>query len=158
MEFEFVLIAEGSNSTASKSTKLKLKILLFFLRHKTFSNFPYMFLNPNIFFSNLRYNCSNLLDMRNLQEQVKNYSVTKKLFWPFTGWIDCPSDLNNFTNSWPSTSNFKSFSGSLEQFFLTVGQNNFDPNSYGRKIEWLILLLMRSESMGSGINNDPYGH
>ena len=69
MEFEFVLIADGSNSTASKSTKLKLKILLFFLRHKTFSNFPYMFLNPNNF--NFNPNCSNLLHMRNLQEQVK---------------------------------------------------------------------------------------
>ena len=35
------------------------------------------------------------------------------------------SDLKNFANSWPSVSNFKSFSQSLEQFFLTVGQNNF---------------------------------
>ena len=31
----------------------------------------------------------------------------------------------NVANSWPSASNFKSFSRSLEQFFLTVGQNNF---------------------------------
>ena len=29
-------------------------------------------------------------------------------------------------NSQPSVSNFKIFSRSLEQFFLTVGQNNFD--------------------------------
>ena len=29
-----------------------------------------------------------------------------------------------FANSQPSVSNFKSFSQSLEQFFLTVGQNN----------------------------------
>ena len=35
-----------------------------------------MFLNPNIF-SNLNSNCSNLLDMRNLQEQVKKHSVAK---------------------------------------------------------------------------------
>ena len=35
------------------------------------------------------------------------------------------SDLKNFANSLPSASNFKSFSRSLEQFFLTVGQNNF---------------------------------
>ena len=35
-----------------------------------FSNFSCMFVNPNIF-SNLNLNCSNLLDMRNLQEQVK---------------------------------------------------------------------------------------
>ena len=31
----------------------------------------------------------------------------------------------NFANSRPSASNFKNFSRSLEQFFLTVGQNNF---------------------------------
>ena len=30
-----------------------------------------------------------------------------------------------FANSWLSTSNFKSFSQSLKQFFLTVCQNNF---------------------------------
>ena len=30
-----------------------------------------------------------------------------------------------FENSWPSASNFKSFSRSIEQFFLTVRQNNF---------------------------------
>ena len=41
--------------------------------------------------------------MRNLQEQVKN-----------------------FGNSGPSASPFKPFSWSLEQFFLIVGQNNFD--------------------------------
>ena len=37
-----------------------------------------------------------------------------------------------FETSWPSASNFKSFSSSLEHFFLTVGQNNF-----GNKIPWL---------------------
>ena len=35
-----------------------------------FSNFFCMFLNPNNFFQ-FETNCSNLLDMRNLQEQVK---------------------------------------------------------------------------------------
>ena len=35
-----------------------------------FSNFSCRFLNPNIF-PNLNYNCSNILDLRNLQEQVK---------------------------------------------------------------------------------------
>ena len=45
--------------------------------------------------------------------------------WPFTVWINCFIDLKNFANSWPSASNFKIFSRSLEQFFLTVGQNNF---------------------------------
>ena len=84
-------------------------------------------------------NCSNLLDIRNLQEQVKKAFCYQKLFCPlsscqeflihyfcpFTVWINCSSDLKTFANSQPSASNFKSFSRSLEQFFLTVGQNNF---------------------------------
>ena len=64
--------------------------------------------------------------MRNLQEQVKKAFCYQKLFWPFTVWINCSSDLKIFVNSWPSASNFKSFFRSLEHFFLTVGQNNFD--------------------------------
>ena len=35
------------------------------------------------------------------------------------------SDLKKFATSRPSASNFKSFSQSLEHFFLTVGQNNY---------------------------------
>jgi hypothetical protein len=42
-----------------------------------------------------------------------------------------------FANSWPSALNFKSFSQSLEQFFLTVGQNNF-----GNKILMGILIVV----------------
>ena len=63
--------------------------------------------------------------MRNLQEQVKKAFCYQKLFWPFTVWINCCSDLKNFADSRPSASNFKRFSQSLEQFFLKVGQNNF---------------------------------
>ena len=68
---------------------------------------------------------SNLLDMRNLQDQVKKAFCYQKLFWPFTAWINCYSDLKNLANSRPSASNFKFFSRSLERFFLTLGQNNF---------------------------------
>ena len=39
-----------------------------------FSNFSCMFLNLNIFYN---LNCSNLLDIRNLQDQFKNHSVNK---------------------------------------------------------------------------------
>ena len=46
------------------------------------------------------------------------------------------SDLKIFANSRPSASNFKSFSWSLEQFFLTVGQNNF-----GNKLPFLFSFL-----------------
>jgi hypothetical protein len=64
-------------------------------------------------------------NVKNLQEQVKKESCYQKLFWPFTIRINCSSDLKKFENSRPSASNFKSFSWSLEHFFLTVDQNNF---------------------------------
>ena len=70
-------------------------------------------------------NCSNLSYLRNLQEKVNKEFCYQKLFWPFTVWINCSSDLKHFANSWPSASNFKSLSRSVEQFFLTIGQNNF---------------------------------
>ena len=95
-----------------------------------------MFLNT-IFASNLNYKCSNLLDFRSLQEQVEKVFCYQKLFWPFTVWKNCSSDLKIFANSWPSALNFKSFSPSLEQFFLTVGQNNF-----GSKIPFLIRIVL----------------
>ena len=85
---------------------------------KFFLNFFCRFLIP-IFFSNLNYNCSNFWYMRNFQEQVKKAFCYQKLFWPFTFRINCLSDLKNFENSRPSASNFKSFSRSLGQFFLT---------------------------------------
>ena len=50
-----------------------------------FSNFTCMFLNPNSFF-NLNSNCSNLLDMSNLLEQVK------KAFCHHSAWINCSSE------------------------------------------------------------------
>ena len=94
----------------------------------SFLTFPACFSIP-IMFSNLNYNCSNLLTMRNLQEQVKKAFCYQKLFSPFTVWIN----WKLFANSRPSPLNFKSFSRSLKQFFLTVGQNNF-----GNKIPKLI--------------------
>ena len=48
---------------------------------------------------------------------------------------NCCSDLRNFANFQPSASNFKSFSQSLEHFFLTVVQNNF-----GKKIQFKLYL------------------
>ena len=46
------------------------------------------FLHPNNF-SNFNSNCSDLLDMRNLQEQVKNTFCHQKLIWPFTVPTNC---------------------------------------------------------------------
>ena len=64
----------------------------------TFFHFSCMFLNPNIF-SNWNSDCSNFLVMRNLQEQVKKAFCYQKLFWTFTVWINCSSDLKIFANS-----------------------------------------------------------
>ena len=53
-----------------------------------------------------------------------NGILLPKLFGPTVRKI-CSSDLKIFATSWPSATNLKSFSRSLEQFFLTVGQKNF---------------------------------
>ena len=74
--------------------------------------------------------------MRNLQEQVKKAFCYQKLFCPFTVWMNCSSDLKIFADSQPSASNFKSFSQSLDQFFLTVHQNNF-VNKISFTLIWL---------------------
>ena len=84
----------------------------------------------------MNYNCSIFWDLRNLQEQVEKAFCYQKLFWPFTVWINCSSDLKFFANSLPSASNFKSFSQSLEQFFLTLW-----PNTKNNKIPFLQFLL-----------------
>ena len=89
-----------------------------------FLTFLACFLIP-IIFSNLNHNCSNSLDLSNLQEQVKQAFCYQKMFWSFTVWINCFCDLTNFANSRPSALNFKSFFRPLKQFFLTVSQNNF---------------------------------
>ena len=60
--------------------------------------------------------------MRNIQEQDKKAFCHLKLFWPFTVWINCSRDLKKNSNCRIS----KDRSRSLEQFLLTVGQNNFD--------------------------------
>ena len=66
--------------------------------HNFFPTFPECFYIP-IFFSNLQFNCSNLWDMINLQEQVKKAFCYQKLFWPFTAWMNCPSDLKKLATS-----------------------------------------------------------
>ena len=75
----------------------------------TFSNFSCSFLNPNY--------CSNVL--------TSTKGILFQKLWPFTVPINCSSDLKNVANSRPSVSNFKGFPRSREQFFLTVGEDNF---------------------------------
>ena len=50
--------------------KLRMFVWIKSLNEWTFSNFSCRILNPNIF-SILNHNCSNVLDLRNLHEQVK---------------------------------------------------------------------------------------
>ena len=83
-------------------------------KKKTFSNFSWMLLNPNFIWI--------IIVLIYLICETSSY---QKLVWPCTVWINCSSDLKNFAISQPSASNFKSFSWSVEQFFLAVGQNNF---------------------------------
>ena len=73
------------------------------LRKKKILTFPACFF-IQIFFSNLNLNCSNLSAIRNLQEHVKKAFCYQKLFWPFTVWINCSSELKKFPNSWPRIS------------------------------------------------------
>ena len=68
--------------------------------------------------------------------KLKKSFCYQELFWPFTVWINCSSDLKYFANSRPSASNFKHFSRSLKHFFLTVGQNTF-----GNKIPFFSVTL-----------------
>ena len=89
-----------------------------------FCIFSWMFLNPDDFFPIwilifiIHYN------QETSRSKLKKHSVSK-IVLTFTVWINCSSDHKIFANSLPSAPNFKSFSRSLEQFFLTVGQNNF---------------------------------
>ena len=57
--------------------------------------------------------------------------------------INCLSGLKIFANSVPSASNFKSFSRSMEQFFLTEDQINF-----GNKIPILVQDFDKDTSVG----------
>ena len=63
------------------------------------------------------------LDLRKLQYQVKKAFSYKKLFWPFTVWINCSMQWSQkFCNFSAFSLESKIFSQTLEQFFLTVGQ------------------------------------
>ena len=85
------------------------KVKIFTMIEINFSNFSCMFLNPNNFFQ------FELLDLRNLQEQVKKAFCYHKLFWPFTVWINCSCDLE-FQNVFSITRTIFSHSRS-EQFW-----------------------------------------
>ena len=91
------------------------------LRTLSFLSFLVGFWIP-IIFSNLNLICSShmyLLDLRNLQEQVRSI-LFQKMSWSFTIWVNCSSDQKHVG------------------FFLTEGQNNF-----GNKIPLLELCVRK---------------
>jgi hypothetical protein len=71
--------------------------------------------------------------------------------------MNSSSDLKIFENSQPSASNFKSFSQSLEQFFLTAGQNNFNTISNDMRLHKYIdltvqnIILLRLDAVEVGL-------
>ena len=77
--------------------------------------------------------------MWNLQEQGKKTFCYQKLFWPFTVWQNCSSDLKMFANSWPSASNLKRFSSIIS----TILETKYHFWEKGQKItrnrRWCIL-------------------
>ena len=86
----------------------------------SFLTFPACFYIP-IIFSNMNSNWSNYKTW----EQLKKAFVCQKLFWSFTVWINCSCGLEISVKSRTSASNFKSFSQSLEQFFLSVVRTKY---------------------------------
>ena len=103
-------------------------------------------------FSKLYSNCSNLLDVRNLQEKVKKALCYQKLICPFTVWINCSSDCKTFAKSRRSAWITKVFLNNYNNFFLTAGQNNFRSKivkirirsfGIGCRIRWVKMQLVK---------------
>ena len=83
-----------------------------------------------MFFSNLNSNCSNILDLRNLQEQVK------KAFC-FKNW----SDFSLFEYIVLKIS--KSFSQSIEHFFLSRSEQFWKQNTISKKLYYMDAYLIQ---------------
>ena len=76
-------------------------------------------------FSNLNYDSSNILDLRNLLEQVKKAFCLKNWFdLSLFEYLNCSSDLK-FCNFSSFSLAFQKFFSIKRTFFLTVGQNFF---------------------------------
>ena len=66
------------------------------------------------------------------------------MFWPFTAWINCSSDLKNFENSRPSASNFRSF---------------FDhKNNFGNKIPFLLYRRLAAQAVAKRVCRERNWH
>ena len=60
-----------------------------------------------------------------LANQEKAFCLEKCSALSLFKYVHCSSDLKSFANSRSSASTSKSYFQSIEQFFLTVDQNNF---------------------------------
>ena len=87
-------------------------------------------------------NCPNLLELwETSRNKLKKTFCYQKLFWPFIVQMNCSSDVKIFAqilDLQPRIS--KSFSQSLEHFFLTVSQDNFGNKIpiLWRQNQWII--------------------
>ena len=127
-------------------------------------------------FSNMNSNCSKLLDMRNLQEQVEKALCYQKLFW-----INCSSDLKKQTKNLSKRNCPKNLDGNTVQkiwmgktrkgrdrktsmlvlafwnFKLKVlkYQWNFRPNATVMSINYVISTSWQSR-VGKGVRNRQF--
>ena len=63
-----------------------------------FSNFSCMFLNPNIFFQ-FEFKFFKFIESEKPPGTSEKAICSQILFWPFTVWINCSSDLKNSRTS-----------------------------------------------------------
>ena len=87
----FTFLTYKSTKNWSSNFGLVEELWIFSCTFLAVGKFSCMSLNPKTIF-NMYSNCSNLLDMRNFQEQGKKTFYYQKLFQPLTVWINCFSD------------------------------------------------------------------
>ena len=75
------------------------------------------------------------------------------MFWPFTAWIDCSSDLKNFAKFSAFSLESQKFFSISRFFFLTVDQNNFD-----NKILIFAFFRYISTNINNGIDNEGFNY
>ena len=84
------------------------------------------------------------------RKKLKMHSISN-IGLTFQCLLNCSTDLKIFANSQPSASNFKSFSRSLEHFFLALGQNNFG-NKISLPKEKKNIYQLKNESIFRSMN------